>query len=226
MTSVLDDTAVACSAEMAFASVIPGSFLCRSSLTSLSIPGESWEKRRRLYRSPDVRRIQAGPMVMLAQRKKRKTNYSPTIDNRIARFRYDLLDRFECGIELKGTEIKSVRDGKFQLRDSYARVKRGELYLENSHISPYTMAGKYFNHEAKRSRRLLLHRKDIRKLDGKQKEPGLTIVPTKAYFKNGYLKVELALAKGKNVVDKRRTIKEREGERELRRVVKNTVNVY
>lgn len=140
--------------------------------------------------------------------------------------RYEFLSRYECGIELVGSEIKSVRLGKFQIRDGYARVRKGQLYLENTHISAYENSSKYFNHESKRSRRLLLHKKEIRKLGVKQMESGLTIVPTKAYFRDGYLKVEVALAKGKGVVDKRRSIKDRENERELRRVVKSTINAY
>lgn len=145
--------------------------------------------------------------------------------NRQVRFRYELLETHECGIELLGTEIKSVRAGKLNLRDGYARVDNAQLFLHNVHIAHCTFAGPAFNHDPIRPRRLLLHKKDIRKLEEKQKDTGLTLVPTKAYFSNnGYLKIEIALAKGKKLHDKRLDLKKRDDDREIRRVVKQSVS--
>lgn len=139
--------------------------------------------------------------------------------------RYEFLATYECGIELVGTEIKSVRNGSMNIKDGYARVKGGELFLHNVHITPYQSAGNYFNHEALRTRKLLLHKRDIRKLEGKQSDSGLTLVPTKAYFSsNGCLKVEIALARGKQEHDRRQDIKKREGEREMRSIVKASMS--
>jgi SsrA-binding protein len=140
-------------------------------------------------------------------------------DNRKAAFDYHLLDTFEAGVVLTGTEVKGIREGKANLRDSYARVERGEVWLYNVHINPYSHRG-YVDHDPKRKRKLLLHRAEIRKLIGKTVERGLTLVPTRMYFKNGRVKVALALARGKQVHDKRETIKRRETERETRAMVK------
>ena len=140
-------------------------------------------------------------------------------DNRKAFFDYHILDTFEAGVVLGGTEVKGIREGKANLRDSYARVESGEVWLYNVHINPYSHRG-YVNHDPKRRRKLLLHRAEIRKLIGKTVERGLTLVPTRMYFKNGKVKVALALARGKQVHDKRETIKRRETDRETRAMVK------
>lgn len=147
------------------------------------------------------------------------------MQNRQARFRYEILSTYECGIELLGTEIKSVRHGAISLRDGYARVQSGQLYLHNVHISPWTFATNYFNHDPLRPRRLLLHKSTIRKLAAKQKDTGLTLIPTRTYFsRNGYLKVEIALARGKKLHDRREQIKQREDNREISRIIKNTLS--
>jgi SsrA-binding protein len=140
-------------------------------------------------------------------------------DNRKAFHDYHLLESFEAGIALLGTEVKGIREGRANLRDSYARVEGGEVWLYNVHISPYSHRG-YVDHDPKRRRKLLLHRHEIRKLIGKTVERGLTLVPTRMYFKNGKVKVTIALAKGKQTHDKRETIKRREIDRETRAAVK------
>src|SRR5215471_21107934 len=128
--------------------------------------------------------------------------------NRAASHNYFLLEKFEAGIALRGTEVKSIRAGRANLRDSYGLVQEGELWLLNAHISPYEH-GSYSNHEALRTRKLLMHKDEIRKLIGKTQQKGLTLVPTRMYFKNGRVKVELALAKGKQLWDKRETERRR-----------------
>jgi SsrA-binding protein len=143
-------------------------------------------------------------------------------DNRKARFDYHVLETFEAGIALLGTEVKGIREGKANLRDAFARVEKGEVWLYNVHINPYSHRG-YVDHDPKRRRKLLLHRQEIRKLIGKTVEKGLTLVPTRMYFKNGKVKVAIALARGKQVHDKRETIKRRETERETRAAVKERV---
>ncbi|MCL0052216.1 SsrA-binding protein SmpB [Peptococcaceae bacterium] len=144
------------------------------------------------------------------------------IDNRKARHDYHILDTYEAGIVLKGTEVKSIRAGKANLKDSYARVEKGELFLYNMHISPYEQ-GNRFNHEPKRTRKLLMHKHEINRLLGRTKEKGLSLVPLKLYFKNNKVKVELALAKGKKLHDKRRALAERDAKREMERARKNFV---
>lgn len=149
---------------------------------------------------------------------------APSVENRVARQRYDFIDTYECGIELLGTEIKAVRDGKMNIRQGFARVKNQELFLYNVHISHWTSASKYFNHDPLRERRLLLHKRLIRKLSFSQTDAGLTIVPTRAYFnKRGFLKIEVALARGKKLHDKREDIKKRESDRDLKRIIKSTL---
>ncbi|MCC7242495.1 MAG: SsrA-binding protein SmpB [Acidobacteria bacterium] len=140
-------------------------------------------------------------------------------DNRKAFHDFHILETFEAGIALLGTEVKGIREGRANLRDAYARVEQGEVWLYNVHINPYTHRG-YVDHDPRRKRRLLLHRQEIRKLIGKTVEKGLTLVPTKLYFKNGRVKVALALAKGKQAHDKRETIRRREVDRETRAAVK------
>jgi SsrA-binding protein len=139
--------------------------------------------------------------------------------NRQARFRYSFLETWEAGLVLTGTEVKSLREGKAQIKDGYASVRGGEVWLHNVHIPPYAPASRA-NHEPERSRKLLMHRREIERLIGKTREKGLTLVPTRLYFRNGRVKVEIALAKGKDVGDKRQSIKEREMKREMERAIR------
>src|SRR4051795_8024935 len=136
--------------------------------------------------------------------------------NRQAAFRYHLLEKWEAGLVLTGTEIKSLREGKAQLKDGYASIENGEVWLYNVHIPPYGPATRD-NHEPERPRKLLMHRREIDRLIGRTKEKGLTLVPTRLYFKDRHAKVEIALARGKDVVDERQSIKEREMKREMER---------
>ena len=136
--------------------------------------------------------------------------------NRQASYRYNLLDRWECGMVLTGTEVKSLRDKKAVIKDGYATVYNGEVWLHNVHIAPYPQATRE-NHEPERPRKLLLHRREIEKLIGKTKEKGLTLVPTRLYFKGPHAKVEIALGRGKDAHDKRHAIKDREMKREMER---------
>jgi SsrA-binding protein len=139
--------------------------------------------------------------------------------NRQAFHNYHILQTFEAGIVLLGTEIKSIREGKVNLKDSYGLVKNGEVWLLNCHISPYSH-GNRMNHDPLRTRKLLLHRSEIRKLVGKTTERGMTLVPIKIYFQNGKAKCEIALAKGKKLFDKRETEKRKTAERETRQAIK------
>src|SRR4051795_12364172 len=153
----------------------------------------------------------------MAKRGKRKTAPGDVATNRQASFRFNLLDRLEAGLVLTGTEVKSLREGKAQLKDGYATVDRGEVWLHNIHIPPYAPATRE-NHEPERPRKLLMHRREIERLIGKTKEAGLTLVPTRLYFSDSNrAKVEIALARGKDVGDKRQSIKEREMKREMER---------
>ena len=145
----------------------------------------------------------------------------PVVVNRKALHDYHIQDRYEAGIALTGSEIKSVRQGKVNLRDSFARVERGEVWLYNSHISQYEQSGTHFNHEPTRPRKLLLHRKEIDSLTGQVQAKGLTLVPLRLYFKGGRAKLELAVARGKREYDKREAIAEREAQREIERVLKS-----
>jgi SsrA-binding protein len=151
-----------------------------------------------------------------------KAATQPIADNRKAFHDYHILETFEAGIALLGTEVKGIREGQANLRDSFARVERGEVWLFNVHINPYSHRG-YVDHDPRRKRRLLLHKHEIRKLIGKTVEKGLTLVPTKMYFKNGKVKVALALARGKEAHDKRETLRRREIDRETRAAVKERV---
>lgn len=132
--------------------------------------------------------------------------------NKKATHDYFILEKYEAGIVLKGTEIKSIRQGKVNLRDSFARIVKGEIFLMNMHISPYTH-GNVFNHDPLRDRKLLLHKKEIARLAGKVAQKGLALVPLSLYFKNSRVKVELALVKGKKLYDKREDIKKRDLQR-------------
>ncbi len=138
--------------------------------------------------------------------------------NKKARHDYEIIETIEAGIALRGTEVKSLRMGKANLKDSYARIKNGEVFLIGTHISPYPFAN-YNNHAPLRDRKLLLKRQEIRKLLGKIKEKGLTLVPLRLYFKRGKVKVELALAKGKRLFDKRETLRRKTMEREAQRAL-------
>jgi SsrA-binding protein len=139
--------------------------------------------------------------------------------NKSARRDYHILETFEVGIELKGTEVKSLRQGKANLKDSFARIERGEVFLYNMHISPYEF-GNIANVDPKRERRLLLHKSQIRKLIGQTSQKGFTLIPLKAYLKNERVKIELALAKGKRLYDKREAIKRRQATREMQRALR------
>ncbi|MBO8127261.1 MAG: SsrA-binding protein SmpB [Firmicutes bacterium] len=136
--------------------------------------------------------------------------------NRKAKHDYHILETMEAGIVLKGTEIKSVRNGRVNLKDSFARIEGGEIILYNMHISPYDY-GNRENHDPLRPRKLLMHKAEIRRLVGKTQEKGLTLIPLSIYIKNGYAKVELALAKGKKLYDKREDLKRKQINREIER---------
>ena len=138
--------------------------------------------------------------------------------NRIASHNYFLLEKFEAGVALTGTEVKSIRGGRANLKDSYGLVKDGELWLLNCHISPYEH-GSYSNHASLRTRKLLMHGEEIRRIGVKTQQKGLTLIPTRMYFKNGKVKVELALAKGKQLWDKRETERRRTADKEAREAV-------
>jgi SsrA-binding protein len=142
--------------------------------------------------------------------------------NKKASFNYELLEKFEAGISLRGTEVKSIRQGKVSLKESYAEIKKGEVFLVNCHISPYESAS-WFNHDPTRERKLLLHRREIKRLTGKIQEKGLTLIPTKVFFNDkGKVKIEVALAKGKRTYQKREVIRERDRDRELRAELKKS----
>ena len=140
-------------------------------------------------------------------------------DNRATRYNYALGETFEAGVQLTGTEVKSCREGRVQIAEAYVSIVSGEVYLLNAHIAHYPQANQ-FNHEVDRTRKLLLHGREIEKLWLKVREKGFTIVPTKLYFKRGRIKLEIALAKGKDTVDKRQTIKKREADLEVRRALR------
>jgi SsrA-binding protein len=156
----------------------------------------------------------------MAVKTEREKAQQSIAENRKAFHDYHLLETFEAGIVLLGTEVKAIREGRVNLRDSFARVEDGEVFLYNVNISPYSHRG-YSDHEPLRRRKLLLHRDEIRKLIGKTVEKGMTLVPTRLYYKNGRVKVAVSLAKGKQAYDKRETIKRREAERETRAAVKS-----
>jgi SsrA-binding protein len=142
-------------------------------------------------------------------------------ENRKASHDYHLFETFEAGLVLLGTEVKAIREGRVTLRDSFARIDDGEVYLYNVDIGPYSHRGSA-DHDPKRRRQLLLHREEIRKLIGKTVEKGMTLVPVRMYFKDGRVKVAISLAKGKKAYDKRETIRRREAERESRAAVKSS----
>jgi SsrA-binding protein len=156
----------------------------------------------------------------MAKRKgKRKAAAGDVATNRRARHRFELLETYECGIELLGTEVKALREGKAQLGDAYAVIDRGEVWLRNAHIPPYPPAADQ-NHDPERPRKLLMHRYEIERLIGRIQRRGLTLIPTRIYFKGPRAKVELALARGKQHRDRRREIAERDMRREVERELK------
>jgi len=155
----------------------------------------------------------------MKEKTERELAQSNIAENRKAFHDYHLLETFEAGIALLGTEVKAIREGRVNLRDSFARLENGEVFLFNVNISPYSHRG-YAEHEPLRRRKLLLHRHEIRKLIGKTVEKGMTLVPVKVYFKNNRIKVAVSLAKGKQAHDKREAIKKREADRETRAAIK------
>ncbi|HLM30196.1 MAG TPA: SsrA-binding protein SmpB [Solirubrobacterales bacterium] len=157
---------------------------------------------------------------MAKKRGKRKAAAGDVATNRRASHKYELLERFEAGIELQGSEVKSLRDGKVQIGDAYASIEDGELWLRNAHIPPYEPASME-NHDPERPRKLLLHRYEIERLIGRLQRKGQTLVPTRVYFKGPRAKVELALARGKEQRDRRREIRDRDIQREVEREVRH-----
>ena len=151
---------------------------------------------------------------------KKKVAPGDVATNRQASYRYELTDRWECGLVLQGTEVKALRDGKAQIKDGYASVRDGEVWLHNVHIPPYGPAARE-NHEPERPRKLLMHRREIDRLVGSTREKGFTLVPTRLYFSGGRAKVEIALGKGKDRFDKRQSIKAREQRRDMDRAVRD-----
>lgn len=156
----------------------------------------------------------------MAKKAKRKVAAGDVATNRQASHCYELVEKFECGIELQGTEVKSLRGGKAQIKDAYAAVDDGEVWLRGLHIPPYPPAA-LENHDPERPRRLLLHRYEIERLLGGSQRKGLTLVPTRIYFKGRRAKVELALARGKEQRDRRQEIREREVRREVERELRH-----
>jgi SsrA-binding protein len=157
----------------------------------------------------------------MTEKTEREKAQSSIAENRKAFHDFHFLETFEAGLVLLGTEVKAIREGRVNLRDSFARVEEGEVFLYNVHISPYSHRG-YADHEPLRRRKLLLHKNEIRKLIGKTVEKGMTLVPVRLYFKNGRVKVAVSLAKGKKDYDKRETIKKRETDRETRAAIKGS----
>lgn len=155
----------------------------------------------------------------MAKTRKRKIGAGDVASNRYAGYRYELLDRIECGIVLQGTEVKALRESGAQLKDAYAAIRDGELWLQGVHIPPYAPAARE-NHDPERDRKLLLHRLEIERLAGRVAERGLTLVPTRIYFSGSHAKVEIALARGKDLYDKRQSIKERESRRDMDRALR------
>ncbi len=146
-------------------------------------------------------------------------------ENRKARHDYHIDEEFETGVVLRGTEVKSLRQGRAILKDAYARIKNGEVFIHQMHISPYPFAY-YDNHDPLRPRKLLLHKREIKRLYGKVNEKGLTLIPLKMYFKNGKAKISIALARGKRQYDKRDSIRRREEQREMERTRKQYTSRY
>jgi SsrA-binding protein len=147
--------------------------------------------------------------------------YKVIADNRQARFQYEILETYEVGISLVGTEVKSIRQGKVNLKDGFAQIRNAEIWLHNVHISPHSTTNIVYNHEPRRNRKLLLHRDEIRKLVGQVEQQGLTLVPLKLFLKRGWVKLTLALVRGKKLHDKREDLKRKQTDREIQRAIKN-----
>lgn len=158
----------------------------------------------------------------MAKKGKRKAAAGDVATNRQASFRYELVERLECGMELQGTEVKALRTVGAQLKDGYVVIRNGELWLHNVHIPPYPPAARE-NHDPDRDRKLLANRKDIEKLVGRVSEKGWSLVPTRIYFKGPWAKIEIALGRGKDLYDKREAIRERESKREMQRAVREAM---
>lgn len=148
------------------------------------------------------------------------SGYKILADNRKARHEYEILETYEAGLELKGSEVKSIRAGKINFGDGFALIRNEEMLLLNVHISPHITTSGYFNHDPRRTRKLLLHKQEIRKLLGKVEQQGLTLVPLRLYLKNGWVKVTIALARGKKLHDKREDLKRKQDQREMSRAMK------
>jgi SsrA-binding protein len=142
-------------------------------------------------------------------------------DNRQARYEYEILETYEVGVELRGTEVKAIRQGRVNLRDGFALIRNGEAWLHNVHVSPHETTSQVFNHDPRRTRKLLLHGQEIRKLIGQVEQKGLTLVPLKMYLKRGWVKLTLALVRGKKLHDKRDDLKRKQEKREIERAIKN-----
>jgi len=156
----------------------------------------------------------------MGAKKKKKTDSNLLGDNRKARFNYTVMESLECGLVLKGTEVKSIKAGRFSFPDSFAEIRKGELFIRNLHITPYDYAG-VFNHDAERVRKLLAHKQEIAKLERKVREKGITLIPLKFYLVKGRVKVEIGLCKGKRQYDKRQSIKDRDIHRDELRDTRN-----
>ena len=141
-------------------------------------------------------------------------------NNKKAYFLYEIIETYEAGVQLTGTEVKSLREGRVNLRDGFAQIRNGEAWLLNVHIAPYQASGAYFNHEPRRTRKLLLNRREISKLTGSIEQKGLTLVPLKMYFKGNWVKISIGLGRGKKIHDKRETIKRRQDQRDMARAMK------
>jgi SsrA-binding protein len=156
----------------------------------------------------------------MAKGKKRKIAEGDVASNRQAAYRFEFLDKLECGSVLQGTEVKALRDGSAQIKDGFASIRDGELWLHNVHIPPYGPASRE-NHEPERTRKLLVHRRELDRLSGRTREKGLTLVPTRIYFNGPRAKVEIALARGKNTYDKRESLKGKEMQRDMQRALRD-----
>ncbi|WP_017327351.1 SsrA-binding protein SmpB [Synechococcus sp. PCC 7336] len=150
-------------------------------------------------------------------------NYKTLVDNRRSRFEYELLDTYEAGLELMGTEVKSIRSGRVNLQDAFALVRDGEAWLLNMHIAPHETASRSFNHDPTRRRKLLLHKKEINKIAAALQQKGLTLVPLRLVLSNGWIKIHMAVARGKKLYDKRQSLKEKQVKRETQRALKERV---
>ncbi len=168
--------------------------------------------------NPTTPTQQAKPVVKQKDRDPVAAGMRDAAFNRSASHNYFLTDRFEAGVALRGTEVKSIREGKANLKDSYGLLKEGECYLLNAHIGPFSH-GNAMNHDSLRTRKLLLHRTELRKLEGLTRQKGFTLIPVRLFFRNGRVKCELALAKGKQDWDKRATERSREADKEARAAI-------